>query len=70
MVTGGRERTSAGWELQLATNHLGHFSLASDRELPPRTSHRRSDVETSVIATTSIVAFIGHLQTEAEGAPC
>lgn len=28
VVTGGLERTREGWELQLATNHLGHFALA------------------------------------------
>jgi NAD(P)-dependent dehydrogenase (short-subunit alcohol dehydrogenase family) len=28
LVTGRLERTSAGWELQFATNHLGHFALA------------------------------------------
>ncbi|MDQ2812879.1 MAG: SDR family NAD(P)-dependent oxidoreductase [Actinomycetota bacterium] len=28
VVTGGLERTAAGWELQFATNHLGHFALA------------------------------------------
>ncbi len=28
LVTGGLERTAEGWELQLATNHLGHFALA------------------------------------------
>ena len=28
LVTGGLERTAQGWELQLATNHLGHFALA------------------------------------------
>lgn len=28
VVTGGLERTADGWELQLATNHLGHFALA------------------------------------------
>jgi NAD(P)-dependent dehydrogenase (short-subunit alcohol dehydrogenase family) len=28
VVTAGLERTSEGWELQLATNHLGHFALA------------------------------------------
>jgi NAD(P)-dependent dehydrogenase (short-subunit alcohol dehydrogenase family) len=27
-VTGGLERTADGWELQLATNHLGHMALA------------------------------------------
>ncbi|MET8472453.1 SDR family NAD(P)-dependent oxidoreductase [Streptomyces sp. NPDC006422] len=29
LVTGGLERTPEGWELQFATNHLGHFALAS-----------------------------------------
>ena len=28
LVTGGLERTVEGWELQLATNHLGHHALA------------------------------------------
>lgn len=28
LVTSGLERTQEGWELQLATNHLGHFNLA------------------------------------------
>ncbi|MFE6664639.1 SDR family NAD(P)-dependent oxidoreductase [Streptomyces sp. NPDC057697] len=28
VVTGGLERTSEGWELQFATNHLGHLALA------------------------------------------
>jgi NAD(P)-dependent dehydrogenase (short-subunit alcohol dehydrogenase family) len=28
LVTGGLERTEEGWELQFATNHLGHFALA------------------------------------------
>jgi len=28
VVTAGLERTAQGWELQLATNHLGHFALA------------------------------------------
>jgi NAD(P)-dependent dehydrogenase (short-subunit alcohol dehydrogenase family) len=27
LVTAGLERTSQGWELQFATNHLGHFAL-------------------------------------------
>lgn len=27
VVTSGLERTPAGWEMQLATNHLGHFAL-------------------------------------------
>ncbi|MEU7317751.1 SDR family NAD(P)-dependent oxidoreductase [Streptomyces sp. NPDC007083] len=29
VVTGGLERTRAGWEVQFATNHLGHFALAA-----------------------------------------
>lgn len=28
LVTNGLERTPEGWELQFATNHLGHFALA------------------------------------------
>ncbi len=28
LVTAGLERTVQGWELQFATNHLGHFALA------------------------------------------
>ena len=29
IVTAGLERTPEGWELQLATNHLGHFGLTT-----------------------------------------
>ncbi|WP_145981510.1 SDR family NAD(P)-dependent oxidoreductase [Pseudonocardia sp. HH130629-09] len=29
VVTGGLERTPEGWELQFATNHLGHVALAT-----------------------------------------
>lgn len=29
LVAGGLERTAEGWELQWATNHIGHFALAT-----------------------------------------
>jgi len=29
LVTAGLERTAEGWELQFATNHLGHFALTA-----------------------------------------
>jgi NAD(P)-dependent dehydrogenase (short-subunit alcohol dehydrogenase family) len=29
LVTGGLERTPQGWELQFATNHLGHYALTT-----------------------------------------
>lgn len=29
LVTSGLDRTAEGWELQFATNHLGHFALAT-----------------------------------------
>ena len=61
LVTGGLERTRRGWELQFATNHLGHLALAiglhdalalgaSDRDGArivslSSTAHMRSDVD-------------------------
>ncbi|MFL4909639.1 SDR family NAD(P)-dependent oxidoreductase [Streptomyces sp. MMS24-I2-30] len=61
VVTGGLERTCEGWELQFATNHLGHFALATglhhalaqgaaDRDGAPivsvsSTAHMRSGID-------------------------
>lgn len=61
IVTNGLERTSAGWELQFATNHLGHFALttglrkalragATERDgarvvVLSSTAHMRADVD-------------------------
>ncbi|KQO60343.1 SDR family NAD(P)-dependent oxidoreductase [Curtobacterium sp. Leaf261] len=61
LVTGGLERTARGWELQFATNHLGHHALASglhpalalgasDRDgarvvVLSSTAHMRADVD-------------------------
>ncbi|MFZ7086834.1 SDR family NAD(P)-dependent oxidoreductase [Curtobacterium sp. RRHDQ10] len=61
LVTAGLERTAAGWELQFATNHLGHHALATglhpalargaiDRDgarvvVLSSTAHMRADVD-------------------------
>ncbi|MFC5947508.1 SDR family NAD(P)-dependent oxidoreductase [Pseudonocardia lutea] len=61
VVSGGLERTAEGWELQFATNHLGHFGLvtglrralgagAADRGaarvvVVSSTAHMRADVD-------------------------
>ncbi|GAB6899161.1 SDR family NAD(P)-dependent oxidoreductase [Kineosporia succinea] len=54
VVTGGPRRTSRGWELQLATNHLGHFALATGL-LPAlrRGAHERGGARVVTLSSTA-----------------
>ena len=60
LVTGGLERTAEGWELQFATNHLGHFALADGlhRALVVGASRRGSARVVSVSSTAHMRAGI------------
>ena len=56
LVTGGLERTSDGWELQFATNHLGHFVLA--RGLRAALSRGASELDGARIVSLSSTAHM------------
>ena len=60
LVTGGLDRTPEGWELQLATNHLGHFALAAGlhRALALGASQREGARVVSVSSTAHMRAGI------------
>jgi len=56
LVTAGLERTRQGWELQFATNHLGHFALALG--LQPHLAAAAHAHEGSRIVTLSSTAHM------------
>jgi NAD(P)-dependent dehydrogenase (short-subunit alcohol dehydrogenase family) len=54
IVTGGLQRTAEGWELQLATNHLGHFALARGlRSALERGAATRGEARIVVLSSTA-----------------
>lgn len=54
VVTGGLERTGRGWELQLATNHLGHFALATGLHAALRQgAHDRDGARIVAVSSTA-----------------
>ncbi|MGT2425418.1 SDR family NAD(P)-dependent oxidoreductase [Amnibacterium kyonggiense] len=54
LVTGGLERTREGWELQFATNHLGHFALATGlRDALRRGAVERGEARVVVLSSTA-----------------
>ena len=54
VVTGGPARTPRGWELQFATNHLGHFALATGlREALARGAAGRGEARIVSVSSTA-----------------
>ncbi len=54
VVTGGLERTMEGWELQLATNHLGHFALTTGlRDALRRGADEQGEARVVVLSSTA-----------------
>lgn len=54
VVTGGRESTPEGWELQLATNHLGHYALATGlRDALDRGASERGEARIVAVSSTA-----------------
>lgn len=54
VVTGGLERTAEGWELQFATNHLGHAALARGlHDALRRGADERGEARIVVLSSTA-----------------
>ncbi|MGC4938718.1 SDR family NAD(P)-dependent oxidoreductase [Kribbella sp. DT2] len=54
LVTGGLERTREGWELQFATNHLGHFALTTGlHDALARGAVERGEARIVVLSSTA-----------------
>ncbi|GAA5049181.1 SDR family NAD(P)-dependent oxidoreductase [Nocardia callitridis] len=54
VVTSGVERTAEGWELQFATNHLGHFGLAMGlRDALARGAEERAGARIVSVSSTA-----------------